>query len=133
MLERIRDWLRRQREARDDRLAARWEPLVPYLRNVPAWGSPQGCVGMVKRHYGIPSRKGTKAYVHMLADGKTTAAWFKGASPAVGRYVLAVGALGNGSHEDPVVFYVDPGDLRHVVRADCKAAWERREQRRTAG
>lgn len=130
MIEQLRQWLRRRREQKDERLAARWVPLAPYVHNQPTWG-PGLCVGMVVR-YGPPATTGTKAYVRWPASGQTTAAWFEAARVPLGSWVLAYGSLGRGNHDDDTVFYVHRGNLRAVVPPACRAAWVRREQRRTS-
>lgn len=107
--------------ARTARLAAEWEPVVPYVGAGPS-ASVVTCVGRIV-DVRQRARTGTKAYVEW-SNGTSTAAWFEGAWPSLHADVLATGNLGRGPHHRETVFYVEPGAL-WIVPAGAREAYER--------
>ncbi len=120
----------RGRRRRDEALARVWERSLGLGDHSPAkqalyttWT----CLGKVTRHK-QRARRGTKARVKWVSDGRETAAWFWYGRPRVGGHVLATGQWAQGTHHQENVFYVDAGHWEAVPRK-ARGAYRRHQRR----
>lgn len=114
---------------RDARLAQRWERGLEVGNCSPIGTHRETCTcfGQVVQ-LRQRARTGMKAYVRWLADQSVTAAWFEGAWPGAGSYVIARGEYSDGTHHAERVFYVASGGCE-VLPADANIAWDRHLRR----